>query len=68
MYANYRMFKSYTKSWDTLFNEASNFANAMGRDRVINITHSCDQSEGVVVVWYWDSARQDQTYPPVKPG
>ena len=54
MFANYRMFKSATKTWQTLFNEASHFSSTLGPDRMINISHSCDQNTAVVVVWYWD--------------
>ena len=54
MITQYRMFKSSTKSWQTLFNEASEFANQIGSSRLISISHSCDQSSAVVVVWFWD--------------
>ncbi|MEL7496968.1 MAG: hypothetical protein AAFN77_05120 [Planctomycetota bacterium] len=54
MMTQYRMFKSSTKTWQTLFNEASEFANQLGPGRLISISHSCDQSSAVVVVWFWD--------------
>ena len=41
-------------SWDTLFDEASNFATSIGKERLISISHSEDNNDGVVVVWYWD--------------
>jgi hypothetical protein len=40
-------------TWDTLFEEASDFATGIGRERLISISHSEDHSDGVVVVWYW---------------
>ena len=60
MFANYRMFKSSVKSWQSLFNEASQFSTTLGRDRLINISHSCDQFIAVVVVWYWDFPAKDK--------
>lgn len=54
MRANFRIFKSTMKYWDTLLEEASQFASELGPQLLINIAHSCDHSEAVVVVWYWD--------------
>jgi len=64
MFTHYKMFKSGTKSWATLFNEASEFANRLGEGRLISISHSCDQNTAVVVVWYWDKQKShfDQGY------
>ena len=42
-------------SWDTLFAEAAEFASRVGPDRLINISHSSDNGDGVIAVWYWDS-------------
>ena len=41
-------------TWDELFAEAAVFASQIGRERLIGISHSADQSKGVVAVWYWD--------------
>ncbi len=54
MISKYQMFKSATKLWTTLFDEATEFASQLGEGRVINITHSCDGGVAVVVVWFWD--------------
>ena len=62
MGATYRTFRSSMSSWDTLFDEASNFATGIGRDRLISISHSEDNNDGVVVVWYWQEPL------PVRPG
>ncbi|MFK7767181.1 MAG: hypothetical protein AB8B55_08160 [Mariniblastus sp.] len=53
------MFKSSTKSWQTLFDEASQFATEIGAGRMINISHSCDHSTSVIVVWYWDKPAEN---------
>jgi hypothetical protein len=37
-----------------LFGQAAAFATELGPHRLINISHSCDQKQGVVAVWYWD--------------
>ena len=52
MKLEYRVFRSATKSWEILFNEVKTFAEQIGVDRIISISHSEDANEGVVVVWY----------------
>ncbi|HEX8392388.1 MAG TPA: hypothetical protein VF665_08545 [Longimicrobium sp.] len=49
----FRKFVSSFRSWDELFAEAAAFATGIGRERLVNISHSEDQNEGVVTVWYW---------------
>jgi hypothetical protein len=49
----FRVFRSMTKKWETLFQEAADFATSVGRDHVIAISHSQDKATGVVTVWYW---------------
>jgi hypothetical protein len=49
----FRIFSSSTRSWQELFGEAAAFASRLGRGRLINISHSEDDNEGVVTVWYW---------------
>lgn len=65
MYTHYRMFKSSVKTWQTMFNEASDFASTIGEQRVISISHSCDNGSAVVVVWYWDKGTPNKNYPAV---
>jgi predicted Zn-ribbon and HTH transcriptional regulator len=48
-----KVFRAVFKSWETLFDEATEFANSVGRDNVISISHASDHSEGIVAVWYW---------------
>jgi hypothetical protein len=43
----YRMFRGTLASWDSLFSEATAFANGLGPERVLNISHSEDQNDGV---------------------
>ena len=52
----FRIFRSPFSSWNTLFEEAAEFATLMGRDRVISISHSADNVDGVVTVWYWSKS------------
>ena len=49
----FEVFKSSFKSWESLFAEAAAFAERVGRENLIGISHSEDQSKGVVTVWYW---------------
>ena len=50
----FKAFESSWDSWDKLFSKASDFANTIGREDLVNISHSCDGSnKGVVTVWYW---------------
>ena len=49
----FEVFRGTFASWQTLFSDAAAFASQLGRDRVISISHSEDQNEGVVTVWYW---------------
>jgi len=49
----FRHFRDRWKSWEELFQEAADFAGTVGPQRLISISHSADQSDGVVTVWYW---------------
>lgn len=49
----HKTFRGFFKGWDALFDEAAAFATAVGPERLISIAHSCDNNEGVIVVWYW---------------
>jgi hypothetical protein len=54
MQVKFQVFKSYTQSWDDLCAEAAEFATRQGRDRLINLSVSEDDNQGVIVVWYWE--------------
>jgi hypothetical protein len=50
----YRMFRGTWASWESLFDEAAQFANELGPKKVVSISHSEDHDDGVVAVWYWE--------------
>ena len=52
--ARYKVFRSALTTWESLFGEAAEFATQMGPERLITVSHSADNGEGVVTVWYWD--------------
>ena len=49
----FKMFRGTIASWEQLFSDAAAFATTVGRERLITISHSEDQQDGVVAVWYW---------------
>ena len=53
MKVKYQVFRGTFTSWKTLFSQAAEFATEIGKDKLINISHSENQIEGVVTVWYW---------------
>ena len=53
----YEIFRGVMASWPELFEKASVFATNLGPERLISISHSEDQQDGVVAVWYWDEDR-----------
>jgi len=55
----FRVFRSDFSSWNTLFEEAAEFATMIGRERVISISHSAGH-DGVVTVWYWSKGDADR--------
>jgi hypothetical protein len=54
MEVRFEVFRGVWASWNDLFQQAAEFATQIGRERLISISHSCDNNEGVVTVWYWD--------------
>lgn len=51
--ARFQVFRGTFATWDTLFNQAAEFATNIGPDRLITIAHSEDSNESVIAVWYW---------------
>ena len=49
----FKVFRSISSSWDTLFEQAADYASSLGPDRVINVSHMTEGMSGAVVVWYW---------------
>jgi hypothetical protein len=58
-FARFKVFQSSLTSWESLFAEAAEFASQLGPERLITVSHSADQGEGVVVVWYWEGPEWD---------
>jgi hypothetical protein len=59
-----QVFESGMQSWESLCEEAAQFATEVGKDRLINISVAAaggnvfgSYSSGVIVVWYWDHQR-----------
>ena len=57
----YRIFRGTLATWNQLFTEAAAFANEVGPDRIVNISHSADRGDGVVVVWYLTTGNDSQS-------
>jgi hypothetical protein len=53
MHVSFEVFRGTWSSWVELFAQASEFATQVGPDKLISISHSEDDDEGVVTVWYW---------------
>jgi len=49
----FKYFRGTLSSWDQLFTQAAAYATEIGPDRLITISHSEDDNDGVVTVWYW---------------
>jgi hypothetical protein len=50
----FEVFRGTLTSWQALFDEAGRFAGSVGPERLIGISHSEGNNEGVVTVWYWE--------------
>ena len=55
----FKVFRGRLISWDALFAQVAEFASEIGSERVVNISHSADSGDGVVVVWYWTNDMTD---------
>ena len=64
---SYRVFRGTLATWDQLFTKAAYFATELGPERVLNISHSADDSDGVVTVWYWEPAEDAAGSPSSSP-
>jgi hypothetical protein len=54
MQVRYRVFRGVFTTWEKLFDDAASFASEIGPERLITISQSEGQQEGVVTVWYWE--------------
>jgi hypothetical protein len=50
----FKTYRGVLSSWNSLFNQAAEFASTISREKLITISHSADSSDGVVTVWYWE--------------
>lgn len=62
MRVRYEVFQSSIESWQSLFDQAAEFATHVGQNRLIGISQSEGGGgnvswgkNGVVTVWYWDA-------------
>ena len=55
MEVQFEIFRSTYESWEILFAKAALFASKIGKDRLIGISHSHENTLGVVTVWYWSA-------------
>lgn len=58
MKVDFKIFRGTFASWETLFQQAADFATQIGKENLISISHSEDKSEGVVTVWFWTNSRR----------
>ena len=49
----FRAYRGTFATWEELFSAAARFASDLGSERVLNVSHSVDDDDGVVTVWYW---------------
>jgi len=54
-HVHFKYFRGTFKLWDTLFSEAAAFADEVGPEDLIGISHSEYNNNGVVTVWYWSN-------------
>ena len=54
----FEIVRSSLTSWNSLFEQAAEIATAIGPDRLINISQSADNGDGVVTIWYWDGKEE----------
>ena len=55
------MFRGTLVTWQSLFTKAAQFATEIGPERVLSISHSEDQGDGVVTVWYWTTEEKTES-------
>lgn len=53
----FEIFRGVMAPWPELFEKASEFATELGPGRLISISHSEDDNDGVIAVWYWEEDR-----------
>jgi hypothetical protein len=56
----FKAFDSKMASREKLFKAAIDFANKIGRERLVNITHSEDHDNIVITIWYWSDQEEKE--------
>ncbi|MFT4640296.1 MAG: hypothetical protein ACI8T1_003623 [Verrucomicrobiales bacterium] len=56
-FVDHRTLRAVFASFDSLFQEAAEFATQVGREDLISISHSEDKDDGVVTVWFWNDKK-----------
>lgn len=51
---HFKTYRGTLASWNTLFTQAAEFASTISPEKLITISHSADNMDGVVTVWYWE--------------
>ncbi|NIL99388.1 MAG: hypothetical protein GTN89_00125 [Acidobacteria bacterium] len=64
MQVKYKLFRGLLASWDDLFTQAAEFAQQVGPDRLINVSHANSGGDGTVTVWYWADEESATEAPP----
>jgi hypothetical protein len=57
----YKYFRGTMAACDELFDDAAQFATEVGSEYVVGISHSADEDDGVVTVWYWTQADETES-------
>ena len=50
------IYKSSFDSWEEMCSKVARFAETIPREDLINISHSSEGGQGVIIVWYWGTA------------
>ena len=50
---DFKIFRGTFTSWNSLCTEAAEFASTISPQNLISISHSEDDEDGVITVWYW---------------
>ena len=52
--ARFKLFKSYSDSWEAMAGQVAEFLTTLGPGKVIGVSHSQEGTFGVIAVWYWE--------------
>ena len=63
MRVQFKTFESQFLTRQKMLQKAAEFATQMGPERLINVTHSEDNHESFITVWYWEGERANKGIP-----